>query len=274
MTQRLHIACLQVALAVASLGAQQPDTTGTLWIDVREAATGRPVGGARVEIPGTRRRVTTDSAGMATIPVDSAHSLLVISRLGFRPDTSVLTTAVRSAGVLAVRLIASTQVLEPVGVTATSPTMNAMMTEFEGRRRRAAGGASFIGPEQFEKSGLPRLTDFLRRGVQGVTLIDSAGILLPVSSRGSVLRTNQGPALGRNPITRRSSGDALERVHCVLRIAVDGVPKEWGFDLRQIDPREVYGMEIYAGPATIPAQYQSMGRDGFCGLILVWTRPR
>ena len=58
------------------------------------------------------------------------------------------------------------------------------------------------------------------------------------------------------------------------RILVDGVPKEWGYDLNLLDPKEVYGVEVYAGPSTIPAQYQSMGRDGFCGVILMWTRPR
>ena len=259
-----------------SLVAQERDVSSALWIDVRDAATGRAVVGARVEAPGTRHRTTTDSAGMATLAVDSSQKLLIVSRLGFRPDTSVLTAAVWSAGMIAVKLVPAAQVLDPVAVAGTSPVMNAMMLEFEGRRKRAAGGATFIGPEQFEKSALPRLTDFLRRGVQGVTLVDSAGILLPASSRGAMLRLNQGPALVGNPMNRRSGGRAgeMERVHCILRVAVDGVPREWGFDLRQIDPREVYGMEIYAGPSTIPVQYQSMGRDGYCGLILIWTRPR
>ena len=72
---------------------------------------------------------------------------------------------------------------------------------------------------------------------------------------------------------RRQSRAGMELVSCVLRIVVDGIPKEWGYDMNLLDPREVYGMEIYAGPSTIPAQYQFMGRDGYCGLILIWTRP-
>jgi hypothetical protein len=267
---------LLLAVAFTRVRAQEGGVPPTVWVDVRDAATGQGVAGARVEAPGTRRRAVTDSAGMASLVIDSTRRLLVTSRIGFRPDTTVLTDAMWTAGIVAVKLIPAAQVLDPVPIAGTSPTMNAMMLEFEGRRRRAAGGATFIGPEQFATSGLPRVTDFLRRGVQGVTLVDSAGILLPASSRGAMLRLNQGPALGGNPMNRRSGGRTgeMERVHCILRVAVDGVPKEWGFDLRLIDPREVYGMEIYAGPSTIPAQYQSMGRDGFCGLILLWTRPR
>jgi hypothetical protein len=135
------------------------------------------------------------------------------------------------------------------------------------------GGASFIGPEVFEKSHTGRVTDILRRGVQGVKLIDSSGVTLPVSSRGPVMRTFQDQTrLGRT--TASSDRAGLEMVNCVLRIFVDGAPKEWGFDLSLLEAREVYGIEVYAGPGTIPAQYQSMGRDGFCGVILIWTRPR
>lgn len=273
---RFRLICVPLVAVSGALGAQQSDSSGTLWVDVREAATGRPIVGARVQAPGARRQATTDSAGIANLVLDRSHKLVVVSRLGFRPDTSVLNATIWSDGILVVRLAVATQQLDSVAVTGVSPAMNAMMLEFERRRTRAAGGATFIGPEQFQKSALPRVTDFLRRGVQGVTLIDSAGILLPASSRGAILRTNQGPALGGNPVNRRSGGSAgeMERVHCILRVAVDGVPKEWGFDLNLIDPREVYGMEVYAGPSTIPVQYQSMGRDGYCGLILLWTRSR
>lgn len=272
----LLLAALTVARWPTVAHTQEREARPPLWVDVRDASSGRPVAAARIEAPGTRLRAATDSAGMAEVAVDSAARLLVVSRLGFRPDTVALTAATWSAGLVSVRLIPVTPVLDPVAVTGTSPVMNGAMLEFESRRKRAAGGATFIGPEEFEKRPLPRLTDFLRRGVQGVTLIDSAGILLPASSRGAILRTNQGPALGRNPISRRATGQSgeMERVHCVFRVAVDGVPKEWGYDMREIDPKEVYGMEVYAGPSTIPAQYQSMGRDGYCGLILIWTRAR
>jgi hypothetical protein len=197
----------------------------------------------------------------------------VVSALGFRPDTISVSDASWQAGLVQVSLIANAQSLAEVRVEDASLAMNAAMREFEGRRARRGGGASCIGPEDLAKYPSNRVTDFLRRGVQGLTLVDSAGILLPVSSRGAVVRLNQGPTPGSSGRGRSRAG-ATELVSCVFRIAVDGIPRECGYDLRELDPKELYGIEVYAGPSTVPAQYQTMARDGYCDLILIWTRAR
>ena len=44
------------------------------------------------------------------------------------------------------------------------------------------------------------------------------------------------------------------------------------FAVNSIAPEEIHGIEIYPGPATIPAEYASMTRDASCGLIAIWTR--
>ena len=55
-------------------------------------------------------------------------------------------------------------------------------------------------------------------------------------------------------------------------MAVDGQLREWGFAVNNIAPEEIHGIEIYPGPATIPAEFASMKRDANCGLIMIWTR--
>ena len=45
------------------------------------------------------------------------------------------------------------------------------------------------------------------------------------------------------------------------------------FDLRMLPPpEEVYGLEVFAGPSSIPPQYGGVGVGKWCGLIAVWTR--
>jgi hypothetical protein len=35
-------------------------------------------------------------------------------------------------------------------------------------------------------------------------------------------------------------------------------------------PRDVAGVEVYAGPSTVPLQFS--GADRRCGMVLVWTK--
>jgi hypothetical protein len=75
------------------------------------------------------------------------------------------------------------------------------------------------------------------------------------------------------------SGMAFGTANCYMMVAVDGVvkkpsPGQPAFDLRQLPrPDEIHGIEVFAGPASIPLQYGGEG-DGstWCGLIAVWTR--
>ena len=43
------------------------------------------------------------------------------------------------------------------------------------------------------------------------------------------------------------------------------------FDVNDIAPSEIYGIEVYSGAATIPAQYLAATSGGSCGLIMIWT---
>ena len=43
-------------------------------------------------------------------------------------------------------------------------------------------------------------------------------------------------------------------------------------DLERINVNEIGGVEAYAGPATIPVQYNPMGSS--CGVVLFWSREK
>jgi hypothetical protein len=83
---------------------------------------------------------------------------------------------------------------------------------------------------------------------------------------------------------------------CYMRVMVDGVlmqedmleapdfapspshprPPQKGYatDLTKTLPRpnEIHGIEVFAGPASIPPQYGGTGSNKWCGLIAVWTK--
>jgi len=71
---------------------------------------------------------------------------------------------------------------------------------------------------------------------------------------------------------------SLKNDVCYVAVAVDGVvknptPSSAGFDMRDLPrPDEIYGIEFFAGPASIPLQYNGQAKGTWCGLIAIWTR--
>jgi len=61
---------------------------------------------------------------------------------------------------------------------------------------------------------------------------------------------------------------------CIMPIAVDGHLKEKSFAIDDIPVTDVHGIEVYPGAGSIPAEFGSMKPDGWCGLIMIWTRSR
>jgi hypothetical protein len=54
-------------------------------------------------------------------------------------------------------------------------------------------------------------------------------------------------------------------------VYVDGVAMPAPFNLDLLpSPRELAGIEVYAGAATIPPQFAGFNRG--CGIILIWTK--
>lgn len=76
----------------------------------------------------------------------------------------------------------------------------------------------------------------------------------------------------RNPI---GIGDLLATTlmgtNCNFQIFVDGQLFSDAGKLSEVPaPSEIYGVEVYTGPATIPLQYKRANAG--CGVILIWTK--
>jgi hypothetical protein len=58
---------------------------------------------------------------------------------------------------------------------------------------------------------------------------------------------------------------------CPMLVFVDEVMMPTPFNLDLLpSPRELAGLEVYNGPATIPPRFNSYNAS--CGILLVWTK--
>ena len=173
------------------------------------------------------------------------------------------------------------QKLETVTVKDSADFVSARLAGFERRRLLKPGSVTFITGEEITKRGTIRLSDALRRA-RGVVIVDDAnGDKLVASSRtqlpsggGFLVRgvAKRAP-VGASP----NGGDASSTAGlapCIMPVAVDGQLKEKSFAIDEIPVTDVHGIEVYPGSGSLPAEFGSMKPDGWCGLVMIWTRAR
>lgn len=144
-------------------------------------------------------------------------------------------------------------VLEAVRIEAAADE-RARYGAFEARRRAGVATATITSDQ------------ILRRNP-----VNAWQMLLNVSAVDLV----EGPE-GAQPASRRAKTPSWMNVQpCWMRMAIDGVLlPEVPVNLRDRMPpvSEIHGIEVFAGPASIPSEYVGDQRNMFCGLIVVWTR--
>ena len=117
--------------------------------------------------------------------------------------------------------------------------------------RKLHGGGHYIDRDAIERRN-PIRTEDLFRTVPGLRLVPSGSFDYSIVS------------------TRGGSGFNSE---CSPDFYLDGakitVDASIGGGL-PVNPTELYGIEVYSGPGTAPAQY--MGGGNSCGVVLLWTR--
>lgn len=214
----------------------------------------RPIPFAEVVILRTEIRMQTNAAGrFRFIDVPPGQYLLIVRRIGFRPTSSIVQVGARDTLRLSFTLEPALPQLDTVIVSERRQSLR--MLEFEERRRQGVG--FFLTQEQIEKRNLPVAADYLRLA-PSIALAPSpnpSGIseLVAISRR-------EGGSL---------FGDGANA--CAMQIVIDGVPMPPRFPLELLPtPRDIAGIEVYNGPATVPAKFN--GLDRRCGMVLVWTR--
>jgi hypothetical protein len=249
-------AALTVALGI-SLACPLVAQTGAVALLVVDAATDAGLPDVHVSIAGESAEGVTDARGrFLYYGVKPGTVIVFMRRLGYGPGTLTVSVTAGDTARVTYAMTAVPQTLSGVEVRDTVTSRSPFLSEFDRRVANHAGSATYITRSEIDKRGPGRTTDILRR-VMSITIADSAGVLMAIARR------------WQKPEFRNG---ALNLANCPLQVAVDGQLKEWGFAVNTISPNEIYGIEVYPGPSSIPAAYASMRRDAACGLILIWTR--
>ena len=244
--------CLWMALARAAPG-QLPRASASLSGTVVDDA-GAPIQGVAVYALGARANALSAERGQFQLPLLTSGTYRVVARrTGYRPDTVTVDLAPDDSAALWIVLAPALTTLRGLVVDAayTAPRLMA----FEQRRLRSIGGR-FITPREIEAQSPTETSDLLRR-IPGVLIVDSSHVMVPISSRGTKM-----VQMGRN----------LVAVQCMLRLGLNGFLQGPNFTMNSISPKEIHGIEIYNGPASIPPEYNGVGTDTYCGLIMIWTK--
>jgi hypothetical protein len=239
MCALMRAALAVVALAIAARSVPGQAQSGVVVGVVTSLPTRQPLGGALIEIAGTNRRATTDSAGNFRIGGIPGGDFTVKTRaIGYEAATMAISIAV--GGTVRLDLELRPLIVDLPGVSVEASPRDARLRGFHDRR--AAGFGRFITRKDIEARD-PRDSKELFRGIPGVRVV------------GNRLQMTTG-------MTRR----------CLVQYFVDGlhISQPSSDILGEFRPRDVEGIEVYRGPAETPPAFSQGGAE--CGVIVIWTR--
>lgn len=236
-----------------------PIARTVMELHVRDIA-GAPLPGTTVELRGSsgseRRTTVTDAAGRAVLrDVTPGSATLSARRIGY--DAGSVTLSIKPGrSTLTITLGAAVApALDTVRILADR-ALPLRLLGFERRRLNHEATAS-ITSDDIRRRNSAQTWQTLT-GIPSIRVVDNDTLVAARSARTTI------------------ANSANE--YCWMLVAVDGVvlnrtPGHKAFDLRQLPPvDEIYGIEVFAGAASIPLAYGGEGEGKWCGLIAVWTR--
>jgi carboxypeptidase family protein/TonB-dependent receptor-like protein len=251
---RLHDRCawrtptqtiILIAAALATAAAQPP-AAPTGWV---RDSTGAPIADADVSVPSMRVLAHTDSTGAFTLRGVGAGAVTInVRRLGFEPRS--LSVEIRSAPTakdsIVVTLRAIPQLLDSMRIGSGRVHQDFLIEEFY--RRQARGPGLFITRADIDLRRPTRLSDMARQ-FPGIRVVGRPGGLMGI----------------RFPST------SMARRDCPPQYWVDG-RRVMNFELDELPPSDIEGIELYSGPSSTPMQFLS-NEDKTCGTVVIWSRP-
>ena len=243
---------LAIALAVGAAHGQKP---AVLFGVVKNLSNVR-VAGVELTIANSElRTVSNDSGEYAFSAPPTGRVRVTARRVGFKPQEKGFKMDAGQSRQVDFELEGIPDVLDTVTVTGRGG--NSRMADFW--NRRMIGNGAFITRADIERRKPYRPSDLLRT-VAGVTVLTGDMNEHPVIRMG---RSGPGNITRRN--VQSLAGD------CRVNYYLDGnwVPAGT-FHMDDISPSAIEAIEVYRGPAEVPAKFRQ--RETACGLIVIWTR--
>jgi TonB family protein len=234
-----------LALCPAVAWAQAVAGTGVIRGTVYDSS-GGVIASATATVVGSVISARTADAGifrLERVPVGRVR--LEVRRFGYTPRAIDVDVTVGSESRIDVLLASIPQRLVPVEVTERTTPSNERLAGFNQRRLKKVG--YFVTRERIDGANSRRLTDLLAE-VPGVRFFSERG----------------GP----------SRALRLRGARCPPLVFLDGFPATAGeFDLDNIDPGTVEGIEVYPDMMSIPPELLGPRDLDRCGVIAIWSRP-
>ena len=247
--RRALIATILAAVVAPSLGAQSdpPPLTGLvntgIVAGVVEDTLSTPVAGAQIGVVGMRGHGVSEDDGTFRIAgIQPGARVVVVRRIGFRPESLAVNITAGTVHDVRIRIRAAPQWVAPVVIDARTSKYTGFLRGFYERRDRGTG-VFFTAADIEERN--PRFVTDLLRTVPGTR----------IAVRGA-----------ENVITFRGFS-------CLPLIWIDGNAATAAYlDPDLFDPMTLAGIEVYKGPATVPAALMGVQGKGACGVIALWTK--
>jgi len=220
---------------------------------------GNPLSQVSLEVrstTGPARRAVTGRNGRAMLE-DLATGPLEVNarRLGFRPGRVAASIELGRNLLPIVMSEVSAPVLDTVHVVESARTL-ARLQEFDSRRLSRQATVSITREDIVKRN--PADAWQMLTNVPSMKIVDVDTMVIARSTRTTIAN--------------------FKNDYCFMLVMVDGVlmNKDSGhkaFDLRFLPPPEdIYGIEVFAGGASMPLQYGGTGEGKWCGMIAIWTR--
>lgn len=240
----LLMVSLQLLLPPGGASQNQSTETG-VRVTVRAADTNRPLAGALVRARGIGMQGVTGPNGVAYLQgIRSGAHEIQAGYLGYASET--LHVRVEPGRTMPVVFDLP---IQPIRLAEVQVPVSAPLLARNGFfDRRSSGFGTFVTREEIERMRPRFLSDVLRR---------TGGISLTPSSRGTS--------------TARMRGASSLSRDCPIQYYVDGTMVAY-FNIDEVTPSDVEGLEIYRGAATIPPAFNK--GSAMCGVVVIWTRIR
>ena len=238
--------CLALATAICALapGRATAQQIGRGIVSgVVKDENGAPIPNVEVTAMRTAATVRTDTTGQFTLSLPAGSADVSFRRLAFEPVVLMMNVVANDISEVDVTLTIVAQKLTGVIVLA-DPVRRRILEAFEVRRRQGIG--HFITRAQIEHRSPMLLSDMVRM-IPGTNLIPGEN--------------------GRLALRFSRAG----RPTCPPQFYIDGIMTT-AFNLDDMPPGDVEGVELYAGATGLPPEYNKMRSTSICGTVIIWTR--
>lgn len=230
-----------------------------------------------LEIPGVGSRTVTTGATGRTLVADARAGRIVVTarRIGFLPGKVSAAVAPGRNTIPIILGEARLPALDTVRIVGDRRVFGLdRLDEFEDRRLNKLATRT-ITRQEIEKRNPTEAWQMLTN-VPALRISDRGdGKVVATMTRAMVQNFSNAPCYPRVIVdgVLVQEDAPPPRFGAAANASPDGPVAPQPTDLSRLPPPDaIYGIEVFAGPASIPLQYGGSGNGKWCGLIAIWTK--